>query len=80
MQCFMYYEADSYWWDIFCIIKNLLIYMHSSWEEAEEKNLVEQYSLIFRGFEGLQELKKRKKKKHTKKTSLISYAGRVDAP
>lgn len=54
--------------------------MHSSWEEAEEKNLVEQYSLIFRGFEGLQELKKRKKKKTHKKTSLISYAGRVDAP
>lgn len=33
--------------------------MHSSWEDkAEEKNLVEQCGLIFRGFEGLQELKK----------------------
>lgn len=46
----MYYEADSYWGNIFYITKILLIYAHSSWEDkAEEKNLDERCGLIFKG-------------------------------
>lgn len=37
--------------------------MHSSWKDKfRDKNMVEQYGLIFRGFEDLK--KKKKKEKH----------------